>query len=103
IPVIKVLRRLTGCGLAEGKGLSEAIPCAVMAGCCRSQAETARDYLSGCRTTDPSVPRPYVTVELRPCSDRDAITLADQSPYPAGFDVLVRCPRPGREADLIAA
>jgi uncharacterized protein (TIGR02996 family) len=100
ISVIKALREITGCGLVEGKNLSEATPCAVASGCTRSQAETARDYLMACYSSEPPEP-PHVTVVIRPCADPAARAVLP--PTAPTFDVILRGCQPGREEELTAA
>jgi uncharacterized protein (TIGR02996 family) len=99
--VLKAIRTLTGCGLAEGKSLSEAIPCRVVRACQRSQAETARDYLLACRNHPyPDIPHPFVIAAIRPCADPEA---GLPVPLLGGFDLMLVGERAGKREALVKA
>jgi uncharacterized protein (TIGR02996 family) len=99
IPVIKGIRTLTGCGLAEGKALSEALPCRVVRACQRAQAETARDYLPQCWPHYQSIPLPHVVAAIRPCADPEAGLSA---PWLGSFALMLLGERPGKRETLLA-
>lgn len=74
IPVIKVLREVTGCGLAEGKMMSESLPAPVVVKRSRSGAEAVRAKLREAKAyyyDPPSYPQdaPPVRVALRPWTE----------------------------------
>jgi uncharacterized protein (TIGR02996 family) len=62
IQVIKAVRELTGCGLAEGKWTVEAAPMCVLRSCTRAEAEMACEHLRRAGTRAETV-----GLAIRPC------------------------------------
>jgi uncharacterized protein (TIGR02996 family) len=98
ISVIKVLRELCGCGLKEGKDISEALPACFLVNCSRAQADWARQRLVEVRYSGDPIERVQVAVRQgREPASRPGYVL------PGSFELVLLGPRPRRKTALIAA